>query len=731
MPIKQITSLVGSRTFLPGLLFFAINLSASTILYQNNSYKIALLLLAVTLLFLREDILRRAERVDHPPWKMGLLLSLPVLATLPGYFISGGSYNYNFDYELATFLVLLLWSGYIYRMASEPDALQPLFIMIAVTLIYLGVWAILEKTGYHPLGGGVPVFKVEATFGNPNYFSGFLIVVLPLMLALSLPEIKATSEASGLQRWHFSYLKLFFLIAFCFGEVSLLLAETRSAIAAHLLSLFVFAYLFTVLIAAEVWKRRLFVLLCCIVLGVFGIGLYMLFNAEQFPDSRFAALFTKAGWIDRLIPWEAAINAISASPMLGYGLGSSYNLFFQFVDPDAGLYASLQSYNHAHSELLEILQEGGVAGALAWLLFWSVIAVMLVRIARSSVATQPVQRLAVGIGAGFVAFHSHGLFSVAERMISVKLPLYTLIAVTFALYIWAQQPARPLPAILSKRVLHTVASLLLLGVVYLIFTPWAYGQYAFRDVLKNHPQQKQRVVLEPVLEDYPDIYGLDYLLQLQLKEGGKGMAHTMALMEQRFPGYQDLGYYQALHAGLAGDPKEAQRLALAYQARNRYHQPSMQLLTTLAVATNDAQGFFQQLQLLTRKQLFAAQLRLFTPAEAVQIEQRPMQAAIEIQEQGQTDGLTIVWNSTFVGQLLNKGREVMRKKQWRPQERERVRQYLLKQILAAPYFAPIKQEGKEGGGRLDAALMKRHDFADRMAEQLSSLIFSEGKKAPR
>ena len=67
---------------------------------------------------------------------------------------------------------------------------------MGLTVIYAGIWALLEKTGYHPLyWHSEPAPRVKATFGNENYFAGFLIVVLPVLLTQAVPwTLKATEK---------------------------------------------------------------------------------------------------------------------------------------------------------------------------------------------------------------------------------------------------------------------------------------------------------------------------------------------------------------------------------------------------------------------------------------------------------------------------------------------------------------------------------------------------------
>ena len=61
--------------------------------------------------------------------------------------------------------------------------------------------------------------------------------------------------------------------------------------------------------------------------------------------------------MSRLFSWESAIRSIIDAPILGMP-GTSYQLFFDFRNPNFRLFTSESSFRHAHSEILELLQEG-------------------------------------------------------------------------------------------------------------------------------------------------------------------------------------------------------------------------------------------------------------------------------------------------------------------------------------------------------------------------------------
>ena len=68
-------------------------------------------------------------------------------------------------------------------------------------------------------------------------------------------------------------------------------------------------------------------------------------------------MMEQAGLMERLFSWESAVNSIIDAPILGYGPGTSYQLYFDFRNPNFRLFTGESSFRHAHSEILELLQE--------------------------------------------------------------------------------------------------------------------------------------------------------------------------------------------------------------------------------------------------------------------------------------------------------------------------------------------------------------------------------------
>lgn len=72
----------------------------------------------------------------------------------------------------------------------------------------------------------------------------------------------------------------------------------------------------------------------------------------------------------RLELWRAAFDMFKEQPLLGGGLGESYNAFLQERIEAGDYHEHAAQYKHAHNEVLMTLATRGVAGTLALLALW-------------------------------------------------------------------------------------------------------------------------------------------------------------------------------------------------------------------------------------------------------------------------------------------------------------------------------------------------------------------------
>ncbi len=662
-----------SPTLLPlGLLYLGFNLGYSFTFYHVNSYKLLVGLLGALALVVWFE--GRKQKADGPLWPQGLffVLALPVLVTLPGALVGGFAENYNFAYELGTGLVLWLWGYYAFQGMARAKPLADWTGWLGVSLLWVGLWALGQGMGIldspNLLAG-----EVKASFGHRNYFASYLIQMLPLFLVLGLPAEGEAWVTKG-RPW--------FVGLFLLGGLSLWLTQSRAAIVTFGLVAFLLALGFVLRLTSKKVKKKLLLLL--VGLALLGGAAAATYVSRLTPDpvygSRFEQLFSKRAWIGRIIPWQAATNAVLAAPVWGHGLGSSYNLFFTYVDPKTRLYHPERSYNHAHSEPLEFLEEAGLLGLLAYglMLFWLGRAFWRTFLGATDLGTQ---KLALGLGGGLLAFVLHGVVEVAPRMIVAELPFALGAAALLAL---EAQVAGPAPASALRAKALPWVNLALWGLAALLLLPWLAKQNAYYNLLNLPETPGKAQEMEELVKSSNDIYTLDDLLHLEAKLGRlEQMKPVMDRLEALIPNYRDLNYQKAVWASLSGDLSLAKQLALEGQKRDRYYLPNLRLLMSLALESNDFEGFATQFGLTTRFLLFQNFVIIAFEEEAAPILLRPTSFGVELAQS--PEGIRIKIDPLWLRQFFDQAR-ALRAAPPGPMERSELMNRIARQVSLNPFF---------------------------------------------
>lgn len=728
--LPAFSELLKSRLLLPGLVFFGVNSTFSYMFYQVNSFKIFLIAVGVTLMALWHDLIVPKTVGKRIPWKQLLIISIPLLATLPGYFWSQGFYNYNFRYEFVSNLVLVLWVAYLYRSVQEDKDLHPFLFLIGVTIIYAGGWAILEKFGIHPLKwGAIPEARPKSTFGNVNYFAGFLVVLIPMFFMLALPDKKPEFKGKDALRSLFSKANVFYLAVFLFAGTSLLFSSTRAAMAATALSLGLSVVLFLFAFIQGKFRKRLVISLICLFVLTVLILAILINTTTIIHNSRFGPLLTIQGWSPRLVAWQAAINSIKASPLIGFGLGSSYALYFKFADPNARLYHNEHSYNHVHSEFLEYFQESGVIGVILFFAFWGYLAFMMLRIIFTS-DNGFYKKLAIGVLAGSLAFHAHGFFSVAPRMMVMKLPLFTMIGLGFILYkLYRSTPVDDSNTTISGRLVSFAPALIGLIVIWAMYIPWMQGQYKFVKLQRERPSLLKVEKLEKIVENHPDAYALDYLSHLQIQyRRPEQLQKTVDKIDVILPNYRELGHTKAILAVLQRDLQKAVKLGLQYQnEHDRYHKPTLYLMLGLAVDTRNYPLFKQQFEFLVRKLVFDSRLYYSLNASDVTVKIQPMSKPFEINNKKK--GIEFIWNEKLVNSFYQTAVKNRVAKAFSTKDRQNFISSLAFFISRAPYFQiQIKEEYKSERNLVGEKMRTYFTVSQSLSQETQKLTMKHNKQ---
>ena len=695
--MKFETILHRSRTFLQqklflfGLLFWAVNATTSYALYQVNSYKIFLTLVGVTLLA-AYVVWSHSSRGDHKaPFSLWLFLLLPILVTLPGYWYNQGKYNYNFDYELVTNLTLVIWVIFLYRTTDRVEDLRILFFLMGITLLYSCFWAWGELIDFDLLSLDLAQGStMKSTFGNRNYFSGFLIQLLPLFLIFSIPDGLLSKENKHKQHRTFSPWNYFAIFVFLLTLGTILTAQSRAALGASIVSIFCSLSTYALFLSSPKVRKKIL-----LTLSFFIVFLVVVFTAfyhfdPNFRESRLASTLSLEAWYGRLLPWEAAIASIQASPWIGHGLGSSYSLFFNFVPSNARLFHSEHSYNHAHSEYLEFLQEAGIIGGIILIFFWGYLFFQIYKVIRNNHSSFA-QKVAIGIGGAFIAYLIQCFFSVAPRMMVVKFPLFTLIAIILIL---ARLNSSKDSSLNTTNPIEFLPIFIGLALAWGLYIPWMAGQYEFVKIRKTRINSLHVGRLEKLVERRKDIYALSYLSHLNLQYGQlQKLEETIRMIDQTLPNYRDVGFMKAKLAYLNKNFPKAKQAALEYQKKDRYDFPAIYFLLELSAWKGDPQLFFEQVKLLTRRLAFSNAIPIQKKEAAVVVSQGNAQSILAVINS--PSNMNFLWDQNFITFLFETAAKTQRDGKWKRKEKERFMRSFSYSLNKTPFFTLAMQKGFE------------------------------------
>ncbi|WP_196159092.1 O-antigen ligase family protein [Reinekea sp. G2M2-21] len=607
-----------------GFFVFAINFSGDHVFYKTNTLNLVLFFVAIVILTACWMFRMRKLNVGNIRHELNLLLvliTLTIVATVPGYLLNGSHYRYFSTHEYVLHLCSLLWVFYILHSFENDKSVESLGLWFAVLTLYLFVVSVLQVLGVQPLirlginffdrqwtGGIIPYngfdHRVAATAGNPNYLAGVLIQLSPVLLSLFFTSFLHRGKRFSLQ------LSLF-AVAFSLSMVTLVLTGSRAGFIASALSMLVFCMLGVFITRGKISSTAFAAV--PLVIGVLIVFLVTLNN--EFAD-RLLAVGSDSSSITRLSIWKAALNSIFEHPILGYGLGSSYALVFSFADPDIQL-MHINSFVHAHNDLLEVWQEGGLLGLLAYLALWASSFLLGWCVIKNKYEPMTRRMLTLGVVCGLLAIHIQGLFSVAPRMVVVKVITSTLLACLFFLARgYLTNKLRSLSTILCHR-LTWIVLIGLLSVSIVWVYSFARGQFSLTNAIASAGSDPLQMVELALNENVSDPYLLERAIDIAQDNKDYATALAFAYRVRR-----ELAHFRDVDAETShsllqlGQHESALDEALRAYHRNRFSIQNLQVLYFLSLKNEQMEDSSAYLADIIRYRLCRSALKDCEPLVA-------------------------------------------------------------------------------------------------------------------
>ncbi len=278
--------------------------------------------------------------------------------------------------------------------------------------------------------------------------------------------------------------------------------------------------------------------------------------------------------------------------MFGHGAGQSYFLYFQNMIVDSQLFTNDSSFRHAHSEYLEMFQEGGLLYFLVNLIFWFFIFKTIIKKIKEK-DTQALMLLNTLLIYSLICF-----FSVAPRMIVTKIPLYTIMAMFFYKNLDFPKLNFTIP---TKKIITFSNIILVFPLYYILHSSYITKELhtsplntkTFDDFSKN------------IQEDNP--YFMQKLIALQLNfKKDSDIKKNLDLFSGKMPNYRDQNIFYAQYYLLKRNSDMALKYSTIYKStQNKYDMTNARIIMHIAKIKNNfelfMQEFFGQVQLLIYK----------------------------------------------------------------------------------------------------------------------------------
>lgn len=272
--------------------------------------------------------------------------------------------------ELIKWSLILVAALFVYVAAARHSWRMVVLALLASGLAsaLIGIYTFLGGSGALHLVINGRFFRAFSTFGQPNPFGGFMGLLLPVAIVMTISAFNQLRLRSNLYN---SLICAFYLITAVLLMTGLIMSWSRGAWLGCLVSVVVMCFAIPRRLSVSVtWAILLAGLLS--VVWFSNILPSSIMDRLQSSTADFFAFDDMRGIditsenyavAERLAHWQAALNMATANPM-GVGLGN-----YEVVYPAYRLLNWKFPLGHAHNFYLNILAETGIIGFLAYLLF--------------------------------------------------------------------------------------------------------------------------------------------------------------------------------------------------------------------------------------------------------------------------------------------------------------------------------------------------------------------------
>lgn len=300
--------------------------------------------------------------------------------------------------------------------------------------------------------------RIFSTFGNPNFFGDFLVVMNPIVLALFF------------RKRSFHLLLLWMLITF-----STVFSYSKGAWIGFGVGIIAFTFLFIgfILNISRKKKLTLILLTALIVASVVSGGIFL--QLKKRPDSSSFRIFT----------WLSCWEMINTHPIIGTGIGTFYLTYPSYRRPQIFFIEGMHNTesDHPENEYLEVFYDEGIIGIGIFLLLLLTILTVGFRnlsyLKKNNLNKSAVSYLQLGFVSAIIAQLAHDCVCVSLRFVSSGVMLWMLIGsiVAVAIISLKKEDNNEETLIVVPTIIKRICQLLILSMtVYLIYIFYGYFQ---------------------------------------------------------------------------------------------------------------------------------------------------------------------------------------------------------------------------------------------------------------
>ncbi|MDR2426286.1 MAG: O-antigen ligase family protein [Endomicrobium sp.] len=409
------------------VLYFLIAVGFYLKTYDSAQIKITLLHLG-GLFLIAVWIIARIEKGKFGFFKKNFVFILPVLAFLVSGIISfaHSPFPYTSLNEVVKRFIYCFFALILITEFNDEKKISRILNWLIAAAYIACIYGVIQLLDYYlfppPPDSGLDPFlwrqafghKIFSTFGNPNFFGDFLVVMNPIVLGLYL------------YKRNFYLMFLWILILIC--AIFTVSKGTWLGFSAGSF-VFVLVYLFTIF--RERLTKKMLIFGGITIMAIFLIAFFAIFaQTKKRTDSASFRLFT----------WLSAWEMINTNPIFGTGIGSFYVTYPAWRRPQIFFIEAKHNTesDHPENEYLEVWFDEGIVGFVLFLFlicFVFMAGYKNIEFFHSGKGSRdsPMPYIQLGVLAAFAAQLVHDMVCVSLRFVSSGIMLWLLIGITLSI----------------------------------------------------------------------------------------------------------------------------------------------------------------------------------------------------------------------------------------------------------------------------------------------------------